>query len=71
MGKTKESARKASKAPRSWAPEVIADDSGKWAGNGLRFATREAAEAWAKDLSYRWFLVRETRAVPSNDPVNQ
>jgi len=71
MGKTKEAARKASKAPQSWAPEVIADDSGKWAGNGLRFATKGAAEAWAKDLSYRWFLVRETRAVPSNDPVNQ
>ena len=71
MGKTKEAARKASKAPRSWAPEVIADDSGKWAGNGLRFSTKEAAEAWALDLSMRWILVRETRAVPSSDPVNQ
>ena len=71
MGKIREVPRKALKAPRSWAPEVIADSSGEWTGNGLRFATREAAETWAKDLSYRWFLVRETRAVPSNDEVNQ
>ena len=57
-------------APKSWAPEVIADSRG-WTGNGLRFATREAAETWAKDLSYRWFLVLDARAVPSNDEVNQ
>lgn len=54
----------------SFAPEVIADSSGKWAGNGLRFATREEAEIWVKDLSWRWTLVRETRVVESGDPVN-
>ncbi len=58
-------------APKSWAPEVIADSSGKWTGNGLRFATRELAEAWARDLSYRWFWVRQFRAVPSSDVVNR
>lgn len=54
----------------SWKPEVIADNSGKWSGNGLAFATKEEAEAWATDLSYRWLLVRETRAVESTEPVN-
>lgn len=54
----------------SWAPEVIADSSGKWCGNALRFATREEAELWVRDLSWRWLLVRETRVVESSDPVN-
>jgi hypothetical protein len=54
----------------SCKPEVIADSSGKWCGNALRFATREEAENNARDLSYRWFAVRETRAVESTDPVN-
>ena len=27
----------------SFKPEVIADSSGKWSGNALRFATREEA----------------------------
>ncbi len=56
---------------RSFAAEVIADNSGKWAGNGLRFATRQQAERYAKDLSYRWTLVREWRVVPSTDGVNR
>ncbi len=54
----------------SFKPEVIADSSGKWAGNALRFATREEAEADVRDLMNRWFLVRETRVVESEDPVN-
>ena len=54
----------------SWKPEVIADDSGKWAGNGLRFATREEAEANVAALARKWFLVRETRVVECTDPVN-
>ena len=57
--------------PRSWKPEVIADDSGKWAGNAVRFATREQAEAWVQDLKRRWTLVRDTRVVPSGDPVTR
>jgi len=55
----------------SWAPEVIADDSGKWCGNGLRFATEAEARGWAQDLAMRWTLVRDYRAVPSNEPVNR
>ena len=54
----------------SWAPEVIADNSGKWVGNALRFATKEEAEANVRDLSWRWILVRETRVVESDEPVN-
>jgi hypothetical protein len=54
----------------SYKPEVIADSSGKWCGNALRFATREEAEANVRDLSDRWFAVRETRVVISQDPVN-
>lgn len=54
----------------SWAPEVIADGTGKWCGNALRFATKEEAEANVRDLFSRWTLVRETRVVESTDPVN-
>ena len=54
----------------SFKPEVIADSSGKFYGNALRFATREEAEANVKDLAARWILVRETRVVESDDPVN-
>jgi hypothetical protein len=54
----------------SFKPEVIADSSGKWCGNALRFATREEAEANVHDLSMRWLAVRETRVVESDDPVN-
>jgi hypothetical protein len=54
----------------SFAPEVIADSSGKFCGNGLRFATREEAEANVQDLMMRWMSVRETRVVESGDPVN-
>jgi hypothetical protein len=54
----------------SWKPEVIADGSGKWCGNALRFATKEEAEANVFNLSMRWMLVRDTRVVESDEPVN-
>lgn len=53
----------------SFKSEVIADDSGTWAGNALRFATQEEADAYGRDLMGRWFAVREVRTVPSDDPV--
>src|ERR1700737_337360 len=57
--------------PMSFKPEVIADTSGKWCGNALCFlATREEAEANVQDLMMRWFAVRETRVVQSDDTVN-
>lgn len=54
----------------SFKPEVIADGSGKWVGNDLRFATEAEAEQNVADLRARWTLVTETRVVPSEDPVN-
>jgi hypothetical protein len=54
----------------SWKPEVIADGSGEWCGNALRFASREEAEASVQDLMMRWLAVRETRVVESDEPVN-
>ena len=54
----------------SFKPKVIADSSGKWCGNALRFATHEEAEANVRDLMMRWFAVRETRIVVSDDTVN-
>jgi hypothetical protein len=44
--------------------QVIADNSGKWAGNGMRYATEEEAKTAARDLASRWMLVREWRVVP-------
>jgi hypothetical protein len=54
----------------SFKPEVQADSSGEWAGNALRFATREEAEANVQDLKRRWWLVTATRVVESPDAVN-
>ena len=54
----------------SFKAEVIADRSGKWTGNQLRFATEEEAHAYVRDLAFRWTLVTQTRVVPSDDPVN-
>lgn len=53
----------------SWAPEVIADNSGKWTRNGLRFATKAEADANVYSLFMRWTLVREYRSVETDDPV--
>jgi hypothetical protein len=47
--------------------EVIADNSGEWVGNGLRFDTKAAAEIYAFDLMMRWTLVRNTRIVELED----
>ena len=54
----------------SFKPEVSTDDSGKFYGNALVFATREEAEQNALDLFGRWMLVRDWRAVESDQPVN-
>jgi hypothetical protein len=54
----------------SYKPEVVADNAGHWCGNSLRFATREEAEANVHALAMRWFLVRDTRVVESDEPPN-
>ena len=56
--------------PTSWKPEVQTDDSGKWYGNALRFATEKEAYDNASALCGRWMMVREFRAAPSMDRVN-
>jgi hypothetical protein len=42
----------------------------EWAGNGLRFATKDEALANARNLMQRWLLVKDVRADESSDPVN-
>jgi hypothetical protein len=54
----------------SWCPQVLADSSGVWSSNALRFVTREEAEMYVKDLKSRWLMVYDTRVVDSPDPVN-
>jgi hypothetical protein len=54
----------------SFKPEVIADPSGQWVGNMLRFATYQEAADNVQDLAYRWTLVTAYRVVESEDPVN-
>ncbi len=54
----------------SWRPEVIADDSGEWVGNALRFATRREADAYLSELAANWTQVVKTRAVEVFEPVN-
>lgn len=56
-------------APISYAPEVIADASEKFCGNGLRFATETEAKQYAIDLMCRWTAVRDYRVAPSQDAV--
>jgi hypothetical protein len=46
--------------------EVLADNSGKWAGNGLTFLTEEDAMEYGNDLSFRWTAVRDFRVVEVN-----
>lgn len=54
----------------SFRPEVIADSSGKWTPNMLRFATKQEALDNVADLARRWTLVTDTRVVEVDDPVN-
>ena len=52
----------------SYKPEVFVE--GKWAGNGLRFATEEEALESGRELLSRWFVPTDYRATESDDPVN-
>ena len=54
----------------SYCAEVVADRTGKFVGNQLRFATHQEADAYGRDLMGRWFLVEKYRVVESDDPVN-
>ncbi len=54
---------------KSYKAEVIADNSGTWASNGLRFASKGEAEAYGRNLSSRWLAVRDMRATETDEPV--
>lgn len=54
----------------SFKAEVIADSSGTWCSNGLRFATSDEAHRYGNDLSHRWTLVQRVQVTESDDPVN-
>lgn len=43
---------------------------GEWAGNALRFETKQEAYENARDLMGRWLLVDDFRVDESPDPVN-
>lgn len=57
--------------PQSYKVEVIADSSGEWCSNLLRFETREQAEAYGQDLSWRWTAVRDWRVSESDEEPNR
>ncbi len=54
----------------SWKVELIMDDSGEWENDILRFATKNEALAYARDLEFRCSAVRDKRIVRSDDPPN-
>lgn len=58
-------------APVSFKVEVLADSSGQYVANGLRFKDKESAEKYGKNLAMRWTLVRAWRVVESTDPVTE
>lgn len=49
--------------------EVIADSSGQWAGNGMRFDTIDDAKGYGRDLMSRWVLVRKWHVVDANNAI--
>ena len=54
----------------SWKVEVVADNSGKWVSNSLRFPSKLQADRYAIDLERKWTAVREWRSIEVKEPVN-
>jgi hypothetical protein len=54
----------------SWKPEVQVNGDPKWYDNALRFATKDEAIDYARDLFQRWTSTRSWRAAESDEPVN-
>lgn len=48
---------------KRYAVLVIADNSGQWTGNQMRYATEAEARDAARDLEARWTLVRQWKIV--------
>lgn len=55
---------------RSWKAEVVADHTGEYVGNALRFATAQEAREYAQDLQSRWIAVQRFRVVDADERVN-
>lgn len=51
--------------------EVIADSTGKWCGNQLRFNTEQEAWDYVSDLALRWTAVRSVRVVCTCCPYHE
>ena len=56
---------------KSFKVMVLADNSGKYCGNGLRFANEQAAQDYAVDLAMRWMAVSDWKVEPSEDEPNR
>jgi len=58
--------------PRSWKTEVHIPNPmrDEWATNACRFATKKEAETAGIELLSRWIVPDDSRAAPSDDPVN-
>lgn len=54
----------------SFKPSVSTDGGTTFNENNLAFATREEAEASARDLMARWMLVTDYRVIESDQAVN-
>ena len=46
-----------------YAVEVMADNTGTWAGNALTFDTVQDAETYVRDLALRWRAVRDWKVI--------
>ena len=55
---------------KSFKPEIKAFGENSFCCNALCFATKIEAQESANDLQSRWIMVKETRVVESDDPVN-
>ncbi len=53
----------------SYKADVIADNSGQWCSNALRFETEREAKIYGDDLMMRWTMVRDLRVTQCDDPV--
>lgn len=50
-----------------YAVEVIADSSGKFCGNALRFDSVDLAKSYAINLTWRWTSVRQWRVIDTEN----
>ena len=54
----------------SFKPEISTDGGKTFGQNAQVFATREEAEAMARDIFSRWMLATDYRVTESDEPVN-